>query len=117
MPGARARAVSGVAAAVAADPELLGLGRGLEAAVAALKALPGVGEWTAQYIALRGMREPGAFPAADIGLMRAMAVETGLRPSAAELLARLSRGVLGAPMRLNTSGARMPRLWPLKLNG
>jgi AraC family transcriptional regulator, regulatory protein of adaptative response / DNA-3-methyladenine glycosylase II len=88
MPGARARAVSGVAAAMAADPELLGLGRGLEAAVAALKALPGVGEWTAQYIALRGMREPDAFPAADIGLMRAMAVETGLRPSAAELLAR-----------------------------
>jgi AraC family transcriptional regulator of adaptative response / DNA-3-methyladenine glycosylase II len=88
MPGARARALSGVAAAVAADPELLGLGRGLEAAVAALKALPGVGEWTAQYIALRGMREPDAFPAADIGLMRAMAGETGLRPGAAELLAR-----------------------------
>jgi AraC family transcriptional regulator of adaptative response / DNA-3-methyladenine glycosylase II len=88
MPGARARALSGVAAAVAADTELLGLGRSLEAAVAALKALPGVGEWTAQYIALRGMREPDAFPAADIGLMRAMAGETGWRPGAAELLAR-----------------------------
>jgi AraC family transcriptional regulator of adaptative response / DNA-3-methyladenine glycosylase II len=88
MPRARARALSGVAAAVAADPELLGLGRGLEAAVAALKALPGVGEWTAQYIALRGMREPDAFPAADIGLMRAMAGASGLRPGAAELLAR-----------------------------
>jgi AraC family transcriptional regulator of adaptative response / DNA-3-methyladenine glycosylase II len=88
MPRARARALSGVAAAVVADPDLLGLGRGLEAAVGALKALPGVGEWTAQYIALRGMREPDAFPAADIGLMRAMALVTGVRPSAVELLAR-----------------------------
>jgi AraC family transcriptional regulator of adaptative response / DNA-3-methyladenine glycosylase II len=88
MPGARARALSTVAAAVLDDPQLLGLNRSLEAAVARLKALPGVGEWTAQYIALRGMREPDAFPAADIGLMRALAGADGARPNAAELLAR-----------------------------
>ncbi len=88
MPGARARALSTVAAAVADDPQLLGLGRSLEEAVARLKALPGVGEWTAQYIALRGMREPDAFPAADIGLMRALADTDGRRPTAAELLVR-----------------------------
>jgi AraC family transcriptional regulator of adaptative response / DNA-3-methyladenine glycosylase II len=88
MPGARARALSTVAAAVLDDPQLLGLNRSLEAAVARLKALPGVGEWTAQYIALRGMREPDAFPAADIGLMRALAGADGLRPNAAQLLAR-----------------------------
>jgi AraC family transcriptional regulator, regulatory protein of adaptative response / DNA-3-methyladenine glycosylase II len=88
MPKARARALSGIAAAVAADPDLLGLGRGLDEAVAALKALPGIGEWTAQYIALRGMREPDAFPAADIGLMRAMVGPDGVRPSSGELLAR-----------------------------
>jgi AraC family transcriptional regulator, regulatory protein of adaptative response / DNA-3-methyladenine glycosylase II len=56
--------------------------------VARLKALPGIGEWTAQYIALRQMREPDAFPHGDIGLMRAMAGPDGQRPSAAELLAR-----------------------------
>ena len=88
MPGARARALSTVAAAVVADPQLLGLNRTLEEAVARLKALPGVGEWTAQYIALRGMREPDAFPAADVGLMRALAEPDGTRPNAAELLAR-----------------------------
>jgi AraC family transcriptional regulator of adaptative response / DNA-3-methyladenine glycosylase II len=88
MPGARARALSTVAAAVVEDPQLMGLNRSLEAAVARLKALPGVGDWTAQYIALRGMREPDAFPAADIGLMRALAGPDGLRPTAAELLAR-----------------------------
>jgi AraC family transcriptional regulator of adaptative response / DNA-3-methyladenine glycosylase II len=88
MPGARARALSTVAAAVAADPQLLGLNRSLEEAVARLKALPGVGEWTAQYIALRGMREPDAFPAADVGLMRALAAPDGTRPNTVELLAR-----------------------------
>jgi AraC family transcriptional regulator, regulatory protein of adaptative response / DNA-3-methyladenine glycosylase II len=39
-------------------------------------------------VALRGMREPDAFPAADVGLMRALANEAGIRPNAAELLAR-----------------------------
>ena len=88
MPGARARALSALAAAVVEDPNLLGLNRSLEAAVERLKALPGVGEWTAQYIALRGMREPDAFPAADVGLMRALADEAGVRPDAAALLDR-----------------------------
>jgi AraC family transcriptional regulator of adaptative response / DNA-3-methyladenine glycosylase II len=47
-----------------------------------------VGEWTAQYIALRELREPDAFPGADIGLMRAMADEAGVRPTADQLLRR-----------------------------
>ncbi len=88
MPGARARAISGLAAAVAADPELFGPRASLEAAVAALRALPGIGEWTAQYIAMRQLREPDAFPAADIGLMRALADADGVRPTPARLLAR-----------------------------
>jgi AraC family transcriptional regulator of adaptative response / DNA-3-methyladenine glycosylase II len=50
--------------------------------------LPGIGEWTAQYIAMRELREPDAFPAADIGLLRAMTNRDGRRPSPAELLAR-----------------------------
>ena len=88
MPGARAKAIAGLARAVVEDPNLLGLGRSLDEAVARLKALPGVGEWTAQYITLRGMREPDAFPAADVGLMRALADGDGVRPDAAQLLAR-----------------------------
>ena len=54
-------------------------------------ALPGIGEWTAQYIAMRELREPDAFPAADLGLMRAMTNGKGRRPSPAELLARAER--------------------------
>ncbi len=88
MPGARARALSAMAAAAAADPQLFGVRRSLDEATAALKALPGIGEWTAQYIALRLLREPDAFPHGDIGLMRALADAEGRRPTPAQLLAR-----------------------------
>ena len=82
MPRSRGVALLAVAAAVVADPHIFAAGRGLEEAVAQLRALPGIGEWTAQYIAMRQLREPDAFPAADIGLMRAMADSDGMRPSA-----------------------------------
>jgi AraC family transcriptional regulator of adaptative response / DNA-3-methyladenine glycosylase II len=84
---ARAASISSLAAAVARDPLLLSPGRALDEAVARLKTLPGIGEWTAQYIAMRGLREPDAFPHGDIGLMRAMA-QDGQRPSAAVLHAQ-----------------------------
>ncbi len=88
MPRSRGAALLSVAAAVVADPHIFAAGRSLDEAVAQLKALPGIGEWTAQYIAMRQLREPDAFPAADIGLMRAMAGADGLRPTASALLAR-----------------------------
>jgi AraC family transcriptional regulator of adaptative response / DNA-3-methyladenine glycosylase II len=88
MPRSRGAALLAVAAAVVADPHIFAAGRSLEEAIAQLKALPGIGEWTAQYIAMRQLREPDAFPAADIGLMRAMADSEGLRPTASALLAR-----------------------------
>lgn len=46
-----------------------------------LMALPGVGAWTAEYIALRALRFPDAFPAADLGLRQALARDPGDRPS------------------------------------
>jgi AraC family transcriptional regulator of adaptative response / DNA-3-methyladenine glycosylase II len=36
-----------------------------------LRAIPGIGEWTAQYVAMRALKHPDAFPAADLGLLRA----------------------------------------------
>jgi AraC family transcriptional regulator of adaptative response / DNA-3-methyladenine glycosylase II len=88
MPGARALAVTSLARTIAADPSLFSRGAGLDEAIAKLRSLPGIGEWTAQYIAMRELREPDAFPAADINLMRAMADADGMRPSPSELLAR-----------------------------
>jgi AraC family transcriptional regulator of adaptative response / DNA-3-methyladenine glycosylase II len=84
----RAAALSAVAAAAIADRHLFDATRGLEEAVRQLRSIRGIGEWTAQYIALRQLREPDAFPAADIGLMRAMAQQEGIAYSAPELLER-----------------------------
>jgi AraC family transcriptional regulator of adaptative response / DNA-3-methyladenine glycosylase II len=88
MPGARARALIALAEAITADPMIFSRGADLEQAIAKLRALPGIGEWTAQYIAMRELREPDAFPAADIGLLRAMADASGRRPTPEQLLAR-----------------------------
>jgi AraC family transcriptional regulator of adaptative response / DNA-3-methyladenine glycosylase II len=88
MPRSRGAALEALARTVAADPAIFTPRADLDSAIAALSALPGVGEWTAQYIALRELREPDAFPSADIGLMRALADEAGARPNARELLAR-----------------------------
>ena len=91
MPGARAIAVSSLARNISADPAIFSRGASLEEAITQLRALPGIGEWTAQYIAMRELREPDAFPAADIGLLRAMVSADGRRPSPAELLSRAER--------------------------
>jgi AraC family transcriptional regulator of adaptative response / DNA-3-methyladenine glycosylase II len=37
-----------------------------------LLALPGVGPWTASYVAMRAARQPDAFPAGDLGIRRAL---------------------------------------------
>jgi AraC family transcriptional regulator of adaptative response / DNA-3-methyladenine glycosylase II len=86
MPNTRRSALTSLAAAVVADRLIFGPRGSLEEAVAQLRSLPGVGEWTAQYIAMRALREPDAFPAADIGLLRAMRDRNGKRPTPAELL-------------------------------
>jgi AraC family transcriptional regulator of adaptative response / DNA-3-methyladenine glycosylase II len=42
------------------------------AVLAALQAIPGIGPWTAQYIALRALADPDAFPVGDLGLLKAL---------------------------------------------
>jgi AraC family transcriptional regulator of adaptative response / DNA-3-methyladenine glycosylase II len=88
MPRVRAATLASLAAAVVADPHVLGAGRTLTECVAQLAALPGIGEWTAQYIAMRELREPDAFLAGDVGLLRALTDSEGKRPTSRELLAR-----------------------------
>lgn len=85
MPRSRAVTLSTLSAAC---PGLFDKGQDFKHTVASLKALPGIGEWTAQYIAIRALRDPDAFPAADIGLLRAITPPKGTRPSPAALLVR-----------------------------
>lgn len=88
MPKARGRTLSGVAQALLDDPQLFEPKASLQDGVARLVALPGIGEWTAQYIAMRQLREVDAFASGDIGLINALAALEGGPVSARQLLAR-----------------------------
>lgn len=72
MPGARANAIIYLAQAVVSGELKLRPGVDVEHTVAELQKLPGIGEWTAQYVAMRALRWPDAFPASDLGLMQAL---------------------------------------------
>lgn len=63
LPAARARSIRSVAEAFASNnpPENID----------DLRRLPGIGDWTAQYVAMRAFNEPDAFPATDLGLRKA----------------------------------------------
>ena len=58
-------------------------GADIPATVALLQTLPGIGEWTAHYIAMRALRWPDAFPAGDVALHKALGVQ-GSRQAARE---------------------------------
>jgi AraC family transcriptional regulator of adaptative response / DNA-3-methyladenine glycosylase II len=68
----RVRALQALAQAVADGAILLQPGAALAPTLAALRALPGIGDWTAQLVAMRALAWPDAWPAADIGLMNAL---------------------------------------------
>ena len=53
----------------------------LQATIQQLRDLPGIGDWTAQYIAMRALRWPDAFPAADVALHKALGVQALKNPS------------------------------------
>ena len=60
-------------------------GADVPSTLAALQALPGIGDWTAQYIAMRALRWPDAFPAGDVALQKAMGVTTARAAAEASL--------------------------------
>lgn len=89
MPRARIAALNALTQAAAADPKLLDPVGTFDEALERLLALPGFGPWTAQYWALRALRDSDAFPAADVALLRSPVVAAdGKRPTPKALLAR-----------------------------
>ncbi len=82
LTGARITALKALALAVAAGR--VAFDRPAEEVVARLQELPGFGAWTAQYIALRALGEPDAFPGADL-VVRRMAAAGGAPLTAKEL--------------------------------
>jgi AraC family transcriptional regulator of adaptative response / DNA-3-methyladenine glycosylase II len=79
----RAAAIRGFAAAVAAGDVPLDGSLTLDDLVGAIVAVPGLGPWTAHYVALR-LGERDAFPATDLGLVRALARLDGDGPALVE---------------------------------
>jgi AraC family transcriptional regulator, regulatory protein of adaptative response / DNA-3-methyladenine glycosylase II len=88
MPASRLSTLRALAEAVAADPNLFCPFGGIDETLARMKSIRGVGEWTAQYIALRAVREMDAFPATDIGLLRGAACMEGRTMTPKSLLGR-----------------------------
>ena len=68
----RQAAILALARVVASKELALHPGVDIDATMAQLRALPGVGDWTAQYIAMRALRWPDAFVAGDVALHKAM---------------------------------------------
>jgi AraC family transcriptional regulator of adaptative response / DNA-3-methyladenine glycosylase II len=64
----RASAIRHLAELAAADKLDLSGAADLDATLAVLQAIPGVGPWTATYVAMRALRDPDAFPASDLGV-------------------------------------------------
>lgn len=82
LTGARVRAVRALAAAVHSGRIALDPGADRQEARRRLAELPGVGPWTVEYVALRALGDPDAFPAGDLGLRRALG-GVGAREAAA----------------------------------
>ena len=102
LPNARRDALRALAELVASG----GVDLSPEAAQAALVALKGIGPWTAMYVRMRAIRDLDAFPAADLGVLIALADAHGKRPTEAE--AR-RRGEVWRPYR----GVATMHLWGL----
>ncbi len=73
LPLSRAKTLLGIAAAFTTGP-LREPQSDLPSTLAALSALPGVGPWTANYVAMRAFHFPDAFPAGDLGLKKALGI-------------------------------------------
>lgn len=72
MPAGRRRALLALAAALAREELVIDVGADRSDARRRLLALPGIGGWTAEYIAMRALRDPDAFPSSDLGVRRAL---------------------------------------------
>jgi AraC family transcriptional regulator, regulatory protein of adaptative response / DNA-3-methyladenine glycosylase II len=87
MPQSRRRTVIALIAGLADGTVVLDAGCDWDEARSQLLALPGIGPWTAEVIAMRGLGDPDAFPASDLGL-RIAAEQLGLPSDQRALLAR-----------------------------
>ena len=88
LPAARAATIRALAAAVAAGDLVLDGSADLAETKRRLGSVAGIGAWTAEYVAMRALGDPDAFPSGDLGLRRALA--NGAGPMASVELTRVA---------------------------
>src|SRR5215470_5976131 len=71
---ARANTIRALASRVARRELELNPSQGRDEAISRLRAIPGIDDWTANYIAMRALGETDAFPSDDLGLRRALSI-------------------------------------------
>lgn len=76
LPQNRAEAIRNLARAVCAGRLRFEGAVDSDAFLARLQEIPGLGNWTAQYVAMRALGEPDAFPTGDLGLLRALGLRS-----------------------------------------
>jgi AraC family transcriptional regulator, regulatory protein of adaptative response / DNA-3-methyladenine glycosylase II len=74
---ARSKSIIALARAIAEGALRLDPGADVESTIATLRRVPGVGEWTAQYMAMRALSWPDAFPHTDYGVLKALGESNG----------------------------------------
>jgi AraC family transcriptional regulator of adaptative response / DNA-3-methyladenine glycosylase II len=75
LTGARVETIRALARAVCNGKIRFEGGATSESLLNQLREIAGIGKWTAQYVAMRALGEPDAFPSSDLGLLRAMALQ------------------------------------------
>ena len=86
--GSRARTIRSIARAVVDGTLGFDSAEGPNRFCNSLKAIKGIGDWTAEYVAMRVLKNPDAFPASDLGLLRAFDSPGKERMKPAELMTR-----------------------------
>lgn len=87
MVGSRVETIRRLAAAVVRGDVSFDTAQDPEAFRAALCRIKGIGEWTAQYVSMRVLKYPDAFPASDLGLLKAVRPPARLAPAELSVLA------------------------------
>jgi AraC family transcriptional regulator of adaptative response / DNA-3-methyladenine glycosylase II len=112
MPKARAETIRALSRAVSEGKiKFEGIMDG-DAFLARLCEIPGIGKWTAQYIAMRALGEPDAFPSSDLGLMRALELQNSRELEARAEAWRPWRAYAAMYLWSNASGGNVSRKRP-----
>jgi len=86
--GSRAQTIRSLSKAVVGGKLSLDAAEGADSLCSSLKEIKGIGDWTAEYVAMRAMKDPDAFPASDLGLLRAFDEPGRTRMKPRELINR-----------------------------